>query len=285
MTGKFIEAYMNELHIEHVTIPLSKTTRTCTTVLDKKTGNMTELIEPAGRVEVSEKNMIEATVKQLISNSKRLEGIALCGTLPPGITGSTYTMIAQMKPNDCVVILDAYQNIECLQTGKVNILKINTEESRNLASIYDDDIDITIVAKTILQKFKINILAITDGPSSAYLFERQGNEINVSKYTLPPLERALQDVDLSQSPPSSCSSSLPEATGEAFQVRIGSSVNLAASGHNQELFLNPLGAGDTCSAIFLLEYLDTKVNNFLTQERIHFFSAWFGCRFCFMFEN
>jgi fructose-1-phosphate kinase PfkB-like protein len=254
-------------------------------VLDKKTGDMTELIEPAGKVEVSEKNMIEATVKELIVNSKSLEGIALCGTLPPGITGSTYTMITQMKPNDCVVILDAYQNIECLQTGKVNILKINTEESRNLASIYDDDIDITIVAKTILQKFRLAVLAITDGPSCAYLFERQGNEINVSKYKLPPLERALQDVELSQTPPSLFSSSLPEATGEAFQVRIGSSVNLTALGQSQELFLNPLGAGDTCSAIFLLEYLDTKVTIFLKQECINFFSTWISCCFCFMFKD
>ena len=55
MTGKFIEAYLDELSIEHVTgnqfdllitvlVRVSKTTRTCTTVLDKKTGAMTELI-------------------------------------------------------------------------------------------------------------------------------------------------------------------------------------------------------------------------------------------------
>jgi fructose-1-phosphate kinase PfkB-like protein len=44
MTGKYIEAYLDELEIDHVTIPLSKTTRTCTTVLDRQTGDMTELI-------------------------------------------------------------------------------------------------------------------------------------------------------------------------------------------------------------------------------------------------
>lgn len=61
--------------------------------------------------------------------------------------------------------------------------------------------------------------------------------------------------------PCSFSSSLPEATGESFISRIGSAANLAQmSGTKQELLLNPLGAGDTCSAIFLLEYLDTKVS-------------------------
>ena len=52
MTGKYISAYLDELGIEHITgmpttsspVPVSKTTRTCTTVLDKKSGAMTELI-------------------------------------------------------------------------------------------------------------------------------------------------------------------------------------------------------------------------------------------------
>jgi hypothetical protein len=72
------------------------------------------------------------------------------------------------------------------------------------------------------------------------------------------LDGIVQNVDMSDSP-QSISSSLPEATGESFQPRSGSSYNLASLGQNSILLLNPLGAGDTCSAIFLLEYLDTKV--------------------------
>jgi fructose-1-phosphate kinase PfkB-like protein len=71
---------------------------------------MTELIEPAGRVELREKATIESTVKALIQNSPKLEAIALCGTLPSGITGSIYSMIAEMKPKNCVLLLDAFQN-------------------------------------------------------------------------------------------------------------------------------------------------------------------------------
>ena len=78
--------------------------------MDKFSGDMTELIEPAGRVELSEKALIETTIKALIINSPRLEAIALCGTLPSGITGSIYSMIANMKPEKCVLLLDAFQN-------------------------------------------------------------------------------------------------------------------------------------------------------------------------------
>lgn len=165
MTGSYISAYLDELHIEHITIPLSKTTRTCTTVLDKNTGAMTELIEPAGRVEVSEKKIIEEVIKQLVISSKRLEAIALCGTLPPGLNGTIYMNICMVKPNDCVILLDAFQNIECLSSGKVDILKINSEETRKLASQYDDT-DLLFCANLILLKYKIKILAITDGPST-----------------------------------------------------------------------------------------------------------------------
>lgn len=132
---------------------------------------MTELIvkvlnqEPAGKVDASEKNLIESTVKHLITSSKRLEGIALCGTLPPGLTGSTYSLIAQMKPHKCFVLLDAYQNIECLNTGKINILKINSEESRKLLGVHED-VDVITVAKQILSIYKLQMLAITDGPGT-----------------------------------------------------------------------------------------------------------------------
>lgn len=72
----------------------------------------------------------------------------------------------------------------------------------------------------------------------------------------------LLDLD---SPGTSHSHSLPEATGDVFQVRVRSNLNISGmnlsslAAESQELLLNPLGAGDTCSAIFLMEYLDTKV--------------------------
>ena len=108
---------------------LSKTTRTCTTILDGSTGNMTELIEPAGRVDQHERLVLENTIKDLIQHSpkfdilKRIEGIALCGTLPPGLSGSIYTLVCTKKPKNCLILLDAFQNIECLTTGIIYLTR------------------------------------------------------------------------------------------------------------------------------------------------------------------
>lgn len=73
---------------------------------------MTELIEPAGRIGTEERELIETTLQSLIKESSRLEGIALCGTLPPGLTGSIYSLACEAKPDNCIVLLDAFQNID-----------------------------------------------------------------------------------------------------------------------------------------------------------------------------
>ena len=70
MTGKYCEAYLDEVGIHHITsnyvcnaVKVGKTTRTCTTILDLLSGDMTEVT--------------------------RIEGIALCGTSPSNETIST----------------------------------------------------------------------------------------------------------------------------------------------------------------------------------------------------
>lgn len=133
MTGRYIQAFLDEQKIHHISICVRKATRTCTTLLDKFTGDMTELIEPAARVDAKDREILEQTIKKLVTGSPQMEAIALCGTLPPGITGHIYTLVAQMKPPSIVLLLDAYQNAECLSTGKVDILKINAEEARVMA--------------------------------------------------------------------------------------------------------------------------------------------------------
>jgi fructose-1-phosphate kinase PfkB-like protein len=112
--------------------------------------------------------LIENAAKALIQGSTRLEGIALCGTLPPGLPGTIYSTIAKMKPKGSIVLLDAYQNIEVLSTGKVDILKINCEEAKKMASLDDDD-DVLDAAASILSTHNLKILAITDGPSEYIL--------------------------------------------------------------------------------------------------------------------
>jgi hypothetical protein len=77
---------------------------------------------------------------------------------------------------------------------------------------------------------------------------------------IPSLSTVSQEIDLNCNSPLS-TNSLPEVTGsEDFLSRNASfGADLSKCDH---LLLNPLGAGDTCSAIFLLEYLATRVMHF-----------------------
>ena len=130
-----------------------------------------------------------------------------------------------------------------------------------LSNLSEDD-EITDCAKIIISRYSMKILAITDGPSGAYLFEKvAANIVICTRFKLPKLTKDLLDME-PVSPNEKISNSLPEATGETFQPRMQSSTNLKSLLNlhlEEDLILNPLGAGDTCSAIFLLEYLDTRV--------------------------
>lgn len=114
------------------------------------------------------------------------------------------------------------------------------------------------------------------------VIQSQKKSLKITKYSIPDILDMLSDMnDIESHGSSPLSASLPEATGEpstnpfAFYVKQdqrGSNTNLHASASNmavlnnhrsKEIVLNPLGAGDTCSAIFLLEYLDTRVSTFL----------------------
>ncbi|KAK6097452.1 hypothetical protein MT418_003071 [Batrachochytrium dendrobatidis] len=285
MTGRYIQAFQEENNISHISINTQKATRTCTTILDERTGEMTQLIEPAARVEAAQSVQLEKLVRDVISNSPKIEAIALCGTLPPGLTGSTYTLIAQLKPPGVVLLLDAYQFPDCLLTGNVDILKINAEESRLLASM-GEDADLIEVGKKLHSMYRVRFIAVTNGPDQACLFEsvtlahQDGPRmLNITTYVIPPVLTVLSEMEDIESLPSSPRSyALPEATGEpsvmhtvlktqnhsgssftSFSCNRQANINGCNGGINgtREIVINPLGAGDTCSSIFTLEYLDT----------------------------
>jgi fructose-1-phosphate kinase PfkB-like protein len=178
ITGNFITQVLSEKNIHQVNIPTKKATRTCTTILDKYVGDMTELIEPTGLISNQERELLEKKAETLIYNGKdTLQAIALCGTFPTGITGSTYARIARAKPDHIILLLDAYKDVtEILSTGKVNIFKINHEELISLVREIEDKNDlfnsfnvetlsIPELAFIFLKKYHIPILGITDGPN------------------------------------------------------------------------------------------------------------------------
>jgi fructose-1-phosphate kinase PfkB-like protein len=201
---------------------------------------MTELIEPAAPVDADAFEKMKLLIDDL-AHSNKLRAIALCGTLPPGVPSSIYTLIATKKPDNVLIILDAYQNIECLLSGKIDILKINAEEARIIGK--NSSHNLVEVGYSILKIYHVSILAITNGPNCAYLFEKNGTEIRICEFKIPSLENPYF-LELRNTRVRKRSRTLPEDTGKELGY--------------ESLVINPLGAGDTCSAIFTIEYLQSK---------------------------
>ena len=124
-TGYHIQSVLQDKGIHQITIDTRRPSRTCTTVLCKSSGQMTELIEPSSRVPLESRDYLENLILNIVESNQHLECIALCGSLPPGITGSTYTHIANAKPDGVLLFLDACQELDVLKTGKVPLFSQN----------------------------------------------------------------------------------------------------------------------------------------------------------------
>ena len=142
--------------------------------------------------------------------------------------------------------------------------------------------DLLQIGQEIMRHYLVKIIAITNGPDDSLLLERKSEDpenLHVTRFTLPDLADLVgrDALDLrNQSDSDSLSASLPEATGDPAMSLSPDfrQFGISSSHHNglmppckpnrkQEysgLLLNPLGAGDTCSGVFFVEYLDTRVS-------------------------
>lgn len=195
-------------------------TRTCTTVLSAHDGSSTELIDPSEEVSASDAKQLRARLLQAVrdADASCRPGIAMCGSLPTGLPTSLYAEVAMAKPAGVLLLLDAYKGIaEALQTGRVDVLKINASELRALllarsSSGGNEAPDAGVegqsgcegVLRDLRQLFNDRALlggapaetlvAVTDGASEAYLAIRgQGVDIvpgpgAVWRLHIPPLD-------------------------------------------------------------------------------------------------
>jgi tagatose 6-phosphate kinase len=144
--------------------PIAGESRTCITLLDDGSGDMTELIEPSPDISPSEAANLSLQISVIMP---RLRGLALCGTTPPGCGDRFYAELAESANADALVLLDGYKGVEdILATGRVDILKINLHELAELSG----ETEPQAAADWMFANAAIRYLALTDGPDSAHLF-------------------------------------------------------------------------------------------------------------------
>ncbi len=182
-TGRFVSAFHERLGIPQLTVDVQGATRTCTTVLNRADGRMTELIDPSDPIPAAKLEEMRSRLAELLPE---IEAIALCGTFPPGVDDTFYEWVAS-HAGDALLLLDGYRGVDrVLATGRVNVLKINLHELAALTGTGD----VASGAHQCMRQYGLSIVALTDGPGRAHLFEADRQW----RITLPVLDRVANPI-------------------------------------------------------------------------------------------
>ena len=181
----------------------SQPTRTCTTVIDAHTGEMTEFVEPSHRVTHQQSDrLLERIDTWLLEHSTSSVPlcVALMGTVPPGAEAlyadiSTRIAAANGDGRRVLVLLDGWKGvIPALKAGGIHILKINCDELDDLfnemigtaagaaAAMDNHALRSTVTAWKAIRVLEfcreqahgrgLEAIALTDGARGATLVER-----------------------------------------------------------------------------------------------------------------
>jgi tagatose 6-phosphate kinase len=165
-TGDRLLAELAQSGIAVTVVQTAAKTRTCTTVVSQLTGGVTEFIEPSGEIAPKE---LRAMRQRLHAAVKKATGVAICGTLPPGVPEELYgDIVRDGRAAGVPVLLDGYRGVRPALEAGPTVLKINADELRHLtgrANLED-------AALECLALRPVEMLAITDGPRPAFLFTR-----------------------------------------------------------------------------------------------------------------
>jgi tagatose 6-phosphate kinase len=152
-------------------------TRTCTTVVDLDGGSVTELIEPSAPVAPTALAALRAKIMAALPG---LAGVALCGSVPPGVPETFYGEVARAaRAAGALVVLDGVSGVGPALEAGVDLLKINAAELRLLTGVDD----LRAAAGRCRERYRLPWLGVTAGPEAAWLF---GPEVAV-RYELPHL--------------------------------------------------------------------------------------------------
>lgn len=183
-TGKRITDALEKEGLPYFNVPLEGETRTCTTVLCRKTFTMTELIEPSAPVSKTALDDMRSAIRAALENT---DALALCGTCPPGVPPEYYALLASdARKRKRFVFADVFQNIRAALEDGVDLLKINQEELLILSGEKDPE----SAFRTCFKRFRIGILAVTNGKDPAMLSE--GGEIRY--FRVPAVEKPVNPI-------------------------------------------------------------------------------------------
>ena len=184
-TGRRIIAELQAETLVHHTVPVAVPTRICTTCVCRKTGAITEIIEPS---EAASTDAVEAMLAHLRQTLADCDMVALCGTLPSGTDPVLYEAAAKLAADagkpllaDCWEHLDRIRNAD----GRV-IVKINQEE----LTAFTGENDLRRALRRLSRQRPPFLIAITAGAADAWLLA----DGILHRYRLPHLTEVVNSI-------------------------------------------------------------------------------------------
>jgi len=162
------------VHLLNVRVALES--RVCSTIIDKASGQVTELVEPF-QVGPEEDTMRRA-LELIPSKPGSFDAVIYCGTVPDGMSPSLYLEI-QQRVNPAFSVLDSFREIPRELLGMVSCLKINVQEFEELEKSDPGWAGRLEGMPAIL---------LTDGPRAASLLADEEGKRQEWRFHLPRLE-------------------------------------------------------------------------------------------------
>lgn len=200
--GQAGAAVINSLQLAGVGMISAHTaaeTRTCTTLIDSRWGEVTEIVEPwSGEITAEEQSTLQSTfaaeLKEMEEADIRLDGVAIMGSLPQGVQPDIYARLLDAldespiyKTGSTRVLLDSVVGVDSvLSLGHNTLLKLNAQELLEVAGIGKDSVSLwmeeslrTAAAKLFKRYPSLAWIGATNGPLPGVLFSHlmcQGTE-------------------------------------------------------------------------------------------------------------
>jgi len=163
-----IRAEMQSLGVPIDVVETESATRVCTTILDRSTGTMTELVENGRPVSESELDAFEV---RFAEKANKAGVVILIGTLPKGTPPTYYRRLLQHVT--CPTVLDIRgEGLLGVLDLEPTIIKPNREELAQTVGHELASDEALIDAMRSLNERGAQWVVITDGPDSVWLTSR-----------------------------------------------------------------------------------------------------------------
>jgi len=165
INGKRLRTYCRERGIDSVDIEVRSETRVCSTLIDKATEQVTELIEPFA---VEPEEHVEDQILRALEATPGWDALVMSGTAPTGLEPGIYVKIArQLKAP--LVIIDVVRELTPELLAVAHLVKINAHEFEQFRG----------------RGLKHPTTLVTDGPRAARLLEDRDGKRREILYRLP----------------------------------------------------------------------------------------------------